>query len=125
MHSYSLTSYICCEHGMYIVRASYMLCASSLLGYYEGNQAGQYGGRVRQKRLPSPGRPELSTQMRPCMASTSCLLIYNPSPVPRVVPARSRLRRTNFSKSRGCSSAGMAGPASCTERYTGEAGVAC
>lgn len=33
----------------------------------------QDGGRVRQKRQPSPMRPELSAQMRPFMASTNCL----------------------------------------------------
>src|SRR5581483_1606830 len=32
-------------------------------------------GSVKQKQLPSPSMPELSTQMRPPIASTSCLLI--------------------------------------------------
>ncbi len=36
-------------------------------------QGGGTGGRVRQKRLPMPSRPELSTQMRPPIASLNCL----------------------------------------------------
>ena len=36
-------------------------------------QVGGPGGRVKEKRLPSPIRPVLSTQMRPSIASTSCL----------------------------------------------------
>lgn len=35
---------------------------------------GQFGS-VKQKRLPSPGTPLLSAQMRPSIASTSCLQI--------------------------------------------------
>src|SRR5258707_3126288 len=47
--------------------------------------------------------PELSAQMRPPIASTSCLQIYSPRPVPLTGPTTSRLRRTNLPKS-NCSS---------------------
>src|SRR6266446_8768108 len=78
------------------------------------------GGSVKQKRLPCPGIPVLSAQIRPPIASTICLLTYNPSPVPGTVPERSRLRRTNCPNNSGSSSGGMPGPASCTLIHTCE-----
>jgi hypothetical protein len=38
-------------------------------------EGGGLEGRVKQKRLPSPMRPELSTQICPPIASTNCLQI--------------------------------------------------
>ncbi len=64
--------------------------------------------------------PELSTQMRPFIASTMRLQMYNPSPVPRIVPPVSRLSRMNFSKSLGNSSGGMPGPASLIDKHMAE-----
>ena len=67
-------------------------------GYVPRNEppSGTAGGRVAKvDRVEWHVIPELSTQICPCMASTNCRQRYKPSPVPRIVPERSRLRRTN------------------------------
>jgi len=49
--------------------------------------------------------PALSAQMRPPIASTSCLLMYSPRPVPLIGPVRSRGRRADRPLVRRCGSA--------------------